>query len=820
MSNHRVSRFLTGYLLLTLSVIVMACSREDRSAYDLIRLAAPERIESAASERWDIMRVFFPIAGEKDSFTRIDNTCTWHPFAVQTVFGHKGAAQESTEPDSPRTEEGKYIITAGSGLASIVPVQPNAQYFLDCKGTFGSPLHLRAGAILLPKRMPFPAQGKSEALAGCLSRFRTDYAEFEAEKGSDTARIIISTKADTQAIALIVYSPRQFRGSLEQVRMVRLGSGVEAASPAKTNLNPEALASIVSVQPIGKVLKPSLLIPLNTEIRFKEVTIPDAPVFFCSLGLPFGMSRSVQVSLAAEDGQGTRHEIFRWQPQQELRGWVDIRKEIFQLSGKKVKLILSCSSTIEPKDGSAPASLVFCGAPVISSGRPSSGAPPYNIVLVSLDTLRSDHLGCYGYERPVSPNLDRMAAEGLLFRHAYAQASFTLPSHASLLTSLFPSIHGAEDFKGGRMSPSIDFMAEVLARNGMNTAAFTGGGLISHEFGFHEGFDVYCELDPLGDRFEDRKLPERYRLADGSSGSQNLGLSWIEDHRDQPFFFFLHTYMVHDFSPPSELSDRFNQGETKDLSLGMQTLPYLRKHFLKEPVPDQELSYCINIYDATILAADEMIGALMTRLEQLGIKDRTVVIVTSDHGEEFQDHGGLLHGCTLYEEMIRVPLVVYVPWLKSPRVIDEAVSHVDVMPTVLELLGFHHDGLLQGQSFLPVLKGKTLPARPVYAEVSLPTYTKVRCMIMDQWKYIEETRVVSTPEHAPTTRELYCLRQDPKEESNSLQAAPERAKSMKKTLEKMETNLKIIDQALGLRKKDSNELSPELTDFLKQLGYL
>lgn len=811
-------------LILKALAVVLAmtasCSQEEQNEYDLIRLADPTRIETAASKQWDLMRVFFTSPGGGDLFERIDDTQQWHTFDANRVLGRKANAQGNKIPDEPEKEKGKFIIPAGSGLTTIIPVEPDSQYYLKCTGSFGSTFHLRAGALMLPKRLSFPPTGKSDALAGCMTRFKDDYIELEAEKGGDSSWIVIPTKADTRALVLMVYSPRQYRGTLEQVTMAALGEGADADTMVE--LKTEALGSIVSTQSVGKVVRPSLLVPLDTEIRFKPVTLPDNPVFFCSLGLPPGMSNDIELTLEAKDeSNGAAQQIFKWRPGSDHRGWADIRKELPALSGKKVGFRLSCTPTPGLDATKAAVSLVFCGAPVISAGNDSKGAAPFNVILVSLDTLRYDHLGCYGYHRPVSPNLDRMAKESLMFDYAYAQASFTLPSHASLLTSLFPSIHGGEDLKGGRMSPGITFLAEVLADHGINTAAFTGGGLISHEFGFHEGFDVYCELDPLGDKFEDRKVADRFRLADGSAGSQDLALQWIEDHKDQPFFFFLHTYMVHDFSPPADLTHAFNEGETRDLSLGMNTLSYLRQHFLKKPVPERELAYCINMYDATIKAADDMIGALMDRLERLGIKDRTLVMVTSDHGEEFQDHGGLLHGCTLYEEMIRIPLIMHVPWLDSAPPVEQPVSHVDIMPTILDLLKIDYDGLMQGRSILPLLHGKEIPDRPVYAEVSLPTYTTVRCMIRDQWKYIEEQRYTEEgSEPAPITRELYHLGEDPREQADSIEAQTDRADTLESSLQQMETNLKKIDETMGFQKGADEELSSDLNEFLKQLGYL
>jgi len=253
----------------------------------------------------------------------------------------------------------------------------------------------------------------------------------------------------------------------------------------------------------------------------------------------------------------------------------------------------------------------------------------------------------------------------------------------------------------------------------------------------------------------------------------------------------------------------------------MRTLDYVRSFYPDKEIPARELAYCVNMYDATVRAVDEMVGSLMERLDALGLLRNTVVLVTSDHGEEFKEHGGLLHGRTLYDEMIHVPLIARLPWMTGPARIHEAVNQIDLMPTLMELLGIpRKEVFLQGASILAWLKGGRAESRLVYSEVNIPNASVRECIVKDGWKLIHGSMdpVLVCP--APAEEELFDLTRDPGEKQSLLAEEPARSEVMQLLMRRMKTNLEKVDRLLDLSQDPSHTISPELSNFLKELGYL
>ena len=275
------------------------------------------------------------------------------------------------------------------------------------------------------------------------------------------------------------------------------GNVERKAAPEK----PSRIQSTVSTPFLGGILRPSLLIPPRTSVRFKAIEVPAGAEFACDMGVASGSGPSAVVTVTVKGKDGESREILTWQPEPSRKGWQRINANLGFLTGQKVEFTVSCDWSVEKGSRPSEPPMVCMGAPRILSNGPPRTEKDLNLIIISLDTLRYDHLGCYGYGREVSPNVDRMAAEGLMFRHAYSHAPYTLPSHASLFTSLYPSVHGAEFKEQGLLPEGVPLLAEILADQGLATASFNGGGYVSHEFGFHRGFDLFCEVDPLGDRF-------------------------------------------------------------------------------------------------------------------------------------------------------------------------------------------------------------------------------------------------------------------------------------------------------------------------------
>ncbi|MFH2001870.1 MAG: sulfatase, partial [Planctomycetota bacterium] len=414
-------------------------------------------------------------------------------------------------------------------------------------------------------------------------------------------------------------------------------------------------------------------------------------------------------------------------------------------------------------------------------------------------------------------------AQSAIFKNAYAPAPYTLPSHVSLFTSLYPTVHGIQDKSAGTIPPEACLLAERLAGEGWITGSFNGGGYVSHDFGFHRGFDLYCEVDPLGDQYLNGYVMHKEQVfADGTAGSFSRALSWLETMKDQRFFLFLHTFMIHDFQPPNRYADEYARHLPPALKPGKKLFDSIKGRYHNTgKVTDDERKYIVNMYDGGIKASDDMIGALLAHIHGLGIEEETVVILLSDHGEEFLDHGELNHNRTLYEEMIRVPLIIRIPGRRAGSVSESQVSLVDVVPTVLDLLGIRYDERsCGGRSLQGLIEGAAIKDPIVYAEVDVPEFSKRSCVIEDRWKYIEGSTEAALKHPAPAATQLFDLRTDPHEKQDLSETDPEKRERLEKLLEAEKENRLRKRKAMKIDNQVSLPLDPELLEMLKQQGYL
>lgn len=339
--------------------------------------------------------------------------------------------------------------------------------------------------------------------------------------------------------------------------------------------------------------------------------------------------------------------------------------------------------------------LLFCvalGAAFLGSGCDASARRvrtdrclSCNVVLVSFDTVRADHLGFHGYRRPTTPNLDRLAAVSVVFENAISQSAWTRPAHVSMFTGLYPSEHGmvAVD-RNVALDPRWPTLAGVLRANGYATAAFTGGGNMSAHFGFDTGFDTY-------------RSPGR-RIGDALADAE----AWLDTVDDQPFFLFMHGYDAH----------RPYRGKPEDrAALGVSGAPSLRgiNRACREGQSPADVAPYVEEYDAAVHRGDRAIGRLLESLARRGRMDDTIVVVTSDHGEEFLEHGACFHIRSLYREIVHVPLVYYVPGVAPRRVAELVPASVSVAPTILDLVGVGKRSR-EGPSLSPFLDGRRAPA--------------------------------------------------------------------------------------------------------------
>ena len=311
-----------------------------------------------------------------------------------------------------------------------------------------------------------------------------------------------------------------------------------------------------------------------------------------------------------------------------------------------------------------------------------------NVVLVSLDTLRADHLSSYGYARPTSPKLDsEMVARGTTFTDVSSTFPQTDAAHLSLFTGLYAEAQPGR----GRLAPSspVPLLTERLRDAGLATAAFTEDALIAGSFGFWYGFDRFVERS--------------FRESERGRATFDDGIRYLRDHRDHRFFLFLHTYKTHD---PYVASEPY-RGLFSDASEWEKRSP-------APEVPKRHWSR-VDAYDRTIREADDLVGELLAALAELGLEERTLVVVLSDHGESFGEHGATGHGFSGFREQLWVPLVLRGPAIPADLRIDTPSSLVDVAPTLLELLGLEPLPIAQGISLARALRGEVLPAdRPLF----------------------------------------------------------------------------------------------------------
>jgi arylsulfatase A-like enzyme/Tfp pilus assembly protein PilF len=399
---------------------------------------------------------------------------------------------------------------------------------------------------------------------------------------------------------------------------------------------------------------------------------------------------------------------------------------------------------------------------------PGGGQKVGNVILISIDTCRADHLSCYGFQHKITPNIDAVADEGVVFENVLSPAPLTLPAHSSMMTGTIPVSHGVHGHKGYRLGESNTTLAEVLKSNGFSTGAVISTFVMDSQFGLNQGFDTYD--DSFDEKLSTTGIVERKGLE-----ASDHAISWIEHHKDESFFLFLHYYDPHaDYVPPEPFKTR----------------------------------YASNPYAGEIDYTDYCIGLVIDKLKALGLYDSSLIIITSDHGESLGEHGELTHGYFIYDSVQKVPLIFKHPEKMEPIRISERVGVVDIFPTVckqldIETLSETHGIDLSGY----FSKKKHAPEQRTYYCESLLA-TRYDCnpllgVVADNWKYIQTTRP-----------ELYDLSKDPGELNNVIENQNQRARILQDEL------IQILDEQLRQDSGSNLDLSKQDIQRLESLGYV
>jgi arylsulfatase A-like enzyme/Tfp pilus assembly protein PilF len=394
-----------------------------------------------------------------------------------------------------------------------------------------------------------------------------------------------------------------------------------------------------------------------------------------------------------------------------------------------------------------------------------------NVVVITIDTLRADHVGCYGYKQIHTPNIDALAADGARFERAYTAVPVTLPSHTVMFTGTYPMLNGMHDFAANKLNATQPTRAAVLKEHGYATAAVIGSAVLDSRFGLNRGFDFYYDHFDFN-RLQESNLEEMERPGNLVA---DVTLDWLSKNYSRKFFLWMHLYDPHyPYRPPA---------------------PY-------------DAEYKDHPYDGEIAFADAQVGRLVRFLKSKGLYGNTLIVLSGDHGESLGEHGEITHGFFIYNATLHVPFMIHLPGAALPRVVPDLVSLADLMPTVLQALKVDIPSQVQGQSLLPLMKTKEKEeARSLYAETFLPrlhfNWSELRAVESTNYHFID----------APKP-ELYDLTKDPGETQNLFAEKKAVGEEMRARLTAL-----IRQYSAGQELAEKTGLDPALMERLKSLGY-
>ena len=440
-----------------------------------------------------------------------------------------------------------------------------------------------------------------------------------------------------------------------------------------------------------------------------------------------------------------------------------------------------------------------------------------HVIVITDDTLRPDFLSCYGSERVHTPHIDRLAQDGVLFKNTFSAAPWTMPSVASIMTGLSPAVHGTKT-KSSRLPDAIPTLAEYMYDEGYYTSAIGRNGILTSKFNFSQGFLEY-HFFPKAQNHHIRGIklfqwlfPEQFRTDVSTRDITASAIGWISSHHTQDFFLWLHYFDPHQpYTPPDGLLPK--KKIVPSIGKDFSELQAVRGGYL---VPSlQEREWIKELYAAEVRHVDNNIGELIAVLKELNMYDNSLIVFTSDHGEEFWEHGGFEHGHTLYNEVLRVPLIIKPPTKLglSPQKADRSVSLEAILPTVLTLCEIPYEtNEYQAKSLAPFSQfASGIPAAPLVSS-SLLYYEEREAVIFDGMKYV---RTLLT-----NNEELYDLTRDPGEQKSVMSEFPEKVLRAQNIMSEHEMAAETQKEYYKLSETETFDLDEDTIQELKSLGYV
>ncbi len=652
--------------------------------------------------------------------------------------------------------------------------------------------------------------------------------------GGDSAQTVTLSMSRVQSLGSaqnILLRPAAAVGQTFSIESIQLVSQREHRA---------SIASGVGWQGLGEIFRETIVsrspetftvdvdIPSNAWLDLHVGTVEETPVTFRITDESGAEPRTL-----LERTLSTPH---RWERAAvELRGWEGARKLRFSLDVEGDRRIGFWGGPAIRVHGAQPPT------PQDPSAALGGASAPQGVLLIMADTLRSDHLNAYGYERETAPHLARMAGNGALFLDNISQASWTKVSTPSILTSLYPQSHRVKSIPD-RLPAAAVTLAEVYRDAGYVTASFCSNAFTGRLTNLHQGFEEVHEAGSFD--------------TGGDSGNYSTKTSrpiidrltqWLEDHRDTPYFAYVHLYDPHSrFEPRAPYNTLWNDpahedehekqrkealatAKDKDLSRMFGSLAHPIDFIEAGFDPAKWIEYETDWYDASIRGMDAEIGRLLERLRSLALEDRTLIGFVADHGEELHDHGKMGHGYQVYGEVANVPLLLYRPGVIPSLRIGATTRSIDLAPTLLASSGLSIPEDVQGQNLLPLIAGyadggsleEALGAgwetRPAVSEEHKrkdddPLDDESYAIVLDGWKLIHNTRTESKAEY-----ELFHHAEDPLDAENLADQHPDKVEAL---LAELKTWRQMVDEAM-LPAGDSTEgMSSEELEKLRNLGYI